>query len=96
MAMLFDDLSDDLRLLDPGAGIGTLTAAMAERCSREPEKTRSLSLACYEIDPVQIERLRVTLRDVRTRYVTAEVAVTSKIYPHDFILSEGLIPLTPV
>lgn len=102
MAMLFDDLSGDLRLLDPGAGVGTLTMAMAERCSRESEKTRSLSLACFEIDSVLIERLRGTLRDVHAQYEAAEVAVTSKIYSHDFILSgtpdsqEDLFEATPV
>lgn len=61
MASLFSDVSGDIRLLDPGAGVGSLTAAFVERISSAPEKPRSVVFVAYEIEPVLASYLRNTL-----------------------------------
>src|SRR5207237_10335385 len=39
-----------LRILDPGAGIGTLTAALVERLLNQKRPPREITATCYEID----------------------------------------------
>lgn len=53
-----------IRLLDPGAGVGNLTAALVERLVRQGEPAaRSLHLVAYEIDANLHPLLRETLED---------------------------------
>ncbi|MEW6331589.1 MAG: Eco57I restriction-modification methylase domain-containing protein [Pseudomonadota bacterium] len=57
MASLFSfPRSGTIHLLDPGAGIGSLTAAILER-----NKTRNVAVSCYEIEPKFEHSLRKTL-----------------------------------
>ncbi|MCY4531430.1 MAG: BsuBI/PstI family type II restriction endonuclease [Gammaproteobacteria bacterium] len=87
MASLFDDLTGDLQILDPGAGVGSLTAALVERCSHETKKPRSLSLVCYEIEHSLIDYLRSTLNCMHDQSEAVQIPVNSEIYQNDFILS---------
>ncbi len=58
MASMFEPLAEKkIRLLDPGAGIGSLTAAFVERAAREG--ATSLQCEAWEFDP----RLHVHLRN---------------------------------
>jgi len=62
MSSMFDDLSGGIRLLDAGAGIGTLTAAcIIEACTRKT-KPQSISVTCYEVEKSFINHLNKTLR----------------------------------
>ncbi len=92
MASLFTDTSGDVRVLDPGAGVGSLTAALVERCAGGATKSRSLSLTCYEIEPLLIDYLRSTLQEAERRSEAAQIAVDGRIYPDDFILSHAVGP----
>lgn len=58
MASLFKELDGGVvRLLDPGAGVGTLTTAFADEfCSRERHPERILATA-YELEPLLVEYL---------------------------------------
>ena len=87
MASLFDAVSGEVRLLDPGAGVGSLSAAFIERCLRETTKPRSVSLDCYEIEPVLIDYLESTLNEAETQGRVARIAINGTIYADDFILS---------
>ena len=86
MASLFDDVSGDIWMLDPGAGVGSLSAAFVERCALEKEKPRSISLICYEIEPMLIEYLETTLREAESQSRTAGIVVNGAIHAEDFIL----------
>lgn len=66
MASLFDFDDDAIELLDPGAGIGSLTAAFARAAGK-----RAIHATCHEIDPQYHPPLRETLRGLRN--VTADV-----------------------
>lgn len=87
MASLFSELSGDIRLLDPGAGVGSLTVAFAERVCAAPEKPRSVSLVAYEIEPVLTTYLRNTLDEAVAQCRRAQITARSELHDTDFILS---------
>ncbi len=61
MASMFEARGRSLRLFDPGAGVGSLTAAfVAEICGRE-RRPATLSVTAAEIDPLLAESLTGTL-----------------------------------
>lgn len=62
MASMFGPPPDEVRLLDPGAGVGSLTAAaVAALCGGE-RKPRAIRVAAYELDPALFGHLTETLR----------------------------------
>jgi tRNA1(Val) A37 N6-methylase TrmN6 len=61
MASLFKRWPDDARVLDPGAGIGSLSEAFARKYMEMNPRGR-LHLTAYEIDPVLVEHLGGHLR----------------------------------
>lgn len=63
MAGQFNNLSGHIHLLDPGAGIGTLTAAVVERLLANPDQVSSCSITAYEIEPVFLPSLNQTLTE---------------------------------
>lgn len=64
--------TEKVRLLDPGAGIGSLTAAAAERAGKQ-----KISATCYEFEPRFQADLRETLATLKN--------VTATIEHRDFI-----------
>lgn len=87
MASLFADMSGDIRLLDPGAGVGSLTAAVVERLCVASDKPRSISLVAYEIEPVLTSYLRNTLEEADAQSRRARIKSSSALHEEDFILS---------
>lgn len=63
MADQFNNLSGHVHLLDPGAGIGTLTAAVVERLLANPDQVYSCSITAYEIEPVFLPSLNQILTE---------------------------------
>ena len=62
MASLFAPMSGEVLLLDPGAGIGTLTSAFIERAVAERRST-AIDVCAYEVDQVMRRHLSVTMRE---------------------------------
>lgn len=87
MASLFTNLSGDLRILDPGAGVGSLTSAVVERLCSQPLKLTSVNLICYEIEPVLLHYLHKTLKESVLQCKTAGITAQSQVYAEDFILN---------
>lgn len=86
MASLFSPLKQpEIRLLDPGAGVGSLTAAFVQRACNEPIRPRRISITAFEIDPSLQRPLRATLDDCAAAANSAGIQVTAKILPVDFI-----------
>lgn len=81
MAGLFPTIEKgNVRLLDAGAGIGSLSAAFLERWIRDGWGAGHVGVTAYEIDPV----LRARLADTLTHYAEA-YPVTREIRDTDFI-----------
>ena len=86
MASLFSDVSGDIRLLDPGAGVGSLTAAFVERICAAATKPLSVSLFTYEIEPILTTYLRNTLDEAVVQCRQAQIKASAELYDEDFIL----------
>ena len=63
LAGMFETAVGDVHLLDPGAGVGTLTAAFVEDVLGREEKPRSLHLTAWEAEKEFVGRLRQVLED---------------------------------
>ncbi|MBI4703357.1 MAG: Eco57I restriction-modification methylase domain-containing protein [Deltaproteobacteria bacterium] len=87
MASLFERFDGNVRVLDAGAGVGSLLAAFAaEGCSR-PAPPRSMEAVCYEVDPLLAGYLRETLGLCRESCGRAGVRFDGDILDADFIAS---------
>jgi adenine-specific DNA-methyltransferase len=79
----------EVRLIDPGAGIGALTAAfVAEALSRQVQPTL-ISATCFEVDDGMAKHLRGTLENCAEACAEHGVTFTSKIIPDDYILASS-------
>ncbi len=90
MASLFTETQGAMRVLDPGAGVGSLTAAVAERLCRSADKPRSVEFVCYEIDHALFGYLGNTLEEAKIDCGRAQVSARYSLLDDDFVLSRGL------
>ncbi len=88
MANLFEHTSAEMRVLDPGAGVGSLTAALVERLCQNSQQPRSATFVCYEIEPLLISYLRNTLDQAAVQCGFSQIIVNGEIRETDFILSD--------
>jgi adenine-specific DNA-methyltransferase len=96
MAGMFDCRGRALRVLDPGAGVGSLSAAfVAEQCRRS-QRPDKIILTAYELDPFFLDYLRETLDRCKATCEKIGIRFESRIEREDFleagasILSEDL------
>ncbi|MBD1900898.1 MULTISPECIES: BsuBI/PstI family type II restriction endonuclease [Cyanophyceae] len=61
MARQFSSLSGHVNLLDPGAGVGALTAAFVERLLANPNKVESCFITAYEVESTFLSSLKECL-----------------------------------
>lgn len=77
----------DLRLLDPGAGVGSLTAALLARACRQRRRPRAISVIAYEVDPALCGFLERTLAACAHACAEAGIEFSSELRNEDFIRS---------
>ena len=63
MAGKFSNLSGHVHLLDPGAGLGALTAAFVEQLLLTPNKIESCFITAYEVEATFLPSLQQCLVD---------------------------------
>lgn len=82
-----------LRVLDPGAGSGSLTAALVSRALEESPNLR-LEVVAVEIDSAVVAQLRATLEDAAKTAKSLGRHVKTKVVVGDFvdIASRQLVP----
>jgi adenine-specific DNA-methyltransferase len=85
MASMFIAGSADIRLLDAGAGVGSLTAAFVSEICARADKPKAIHATAYEIDPLLADYLADTLRQCRNTCAEAEIAFTFDLVKQDFI-----------
>jgi len=61
MAGMFDQLPKNIRLLDAGAGVGSLTAAFVREVCKRKNRPRSIDVTNFEIDSILGQHLAETL-----------------------------------
>lgn len=74
-----------IRLLDPGAGVGSLTAAVVERILQSDERPNSLHVDAYEIDPMLAAHLEHTMKLCAQQLAGVDVYFSHSIHRTDFI-----------
>lgn len=85
MAGLISGIPQTFKLLDPGAGLGTLTAAVCERVlSLRPP--RKIEVHLYETDPLVLPLLEKAMNHCRETLQTAGHSFSFTIHSGDFIL----------
>ena len=85
MASLFTHWPRTVRLLDPGAGVGSLTESFAERFLANAPAGASLEAHCYEIEPLLQDYLSDHLREVGARCKSQGHRFSDTIHNRDFI-----------
>jgi len=84
--MVGESSLEHIRILDPGAGIGSLTAAFVMRLVQQPVRPKSIEVTAFEIDPLIRSHLEVTLSVCRSHCREAGVDFVAEIIAEDFIL----------
>jgi adenine-specific DNA-methyltransferase len=85
MAAMLKEAPEQVRLLDPGAGVGTLfAAAVAEFCGREG-RPRAIRVTAYEIDPKLAEYLPDTFGLCEAACRSAGIAFSAELVKGDFL-----------
>lgn len=85
MASLFTRWPKQIRLLDPGAGIGSLTEAFARRFFTKTPAGGLLDITAYEIEPILLPYLNEHLSEVAALGNEAGHNVHVAIHERDFI-----------
>ncbi len=85
MASLFTHWPNHVRLLDPGAGVGSLTEAFSERFFAKASQGAILEAHAYEIEPVLLRYLADHLRDIESHAKEVGYSFASTIHERDFI-----------
>lgn len=87
MAGLFNtnNIPDNIRILDPGAGTGILATALTERIQKK-ENIKKISLVCYETDVEVLSVLKENLEYVKQHCLTD---FEYQIKEEDYLLSQS-------
>lgn len=85
MASMFGPLPQTVRLLDAGAGAGSLTAAFVSLCCEKRDGVRAIEATLYELDGEILDALAETMRECERRCENAGIRFTFTIHSADFI-----------
>ncbi|HEX4793432.1 MAG TPA: Eco57I restriction-modification methylase domain-containing protein [Humisphaera sp.] len=85
MASMFGPLPEAVRLLDAGAGGGSLTSAFVSRCCERRDEVRAIDATLYEFDSEILGKLLTTMRACKRRCEEAGIQFGFTILPSDFI-----------
>jgi adenine-specific DNA-methyltransferase len=85
MASMFGPLPRTVRLLDAGAGAGSLTAAFVSRCCEKRDGVRVIEATLYELDGEILNMLAATMHECEHRCADAGIRFTCTIHSADFI-----------
>lgn len=91
MASLFDDVSTDVVLLDPGAGIGSLTSAFVEEMIDRQNRPEKITVDVWELDPILIEYLASTLQACSVTIRNSNLSFESYVQKGDFIEAASIL-----
>ena len=97
MVRQFDDVErmKDIRVLDPGAGLGVFEVCFCEYIKSLNEEVR-VSFDLYENDRNLVNLLRLTMEECKRRVSDTGSEVSYRIMNEDFILSNSLMDDDPV
>ena len=78
----------EVRILDPGAGVGSLSAACIDRiCGNAARAPRRISVTAYEMDPTLLGMLNGSLECAKERCADRGIDLTYRIEDGDFVVA---------
>ena len=99
MASLFKHARSEVRILDPGAGVGVLFATLIETLAAKQHRPLSITVVAYENDSAVFPYLKDTMEQCRMICQGAGILFKGEIRTEDFVASaivqsnEGLFAL---
>ena len=87
MASLFSQQKGEINLLDPGAGVGTLTAAFLTRLQDLPVRPHKVNAFLYELDPYMFQQLHQSMMECQEQCNQSGISFEAHIFQEDFIES---------
>jgi adenine-specific DNA-methyltransferase len=85
MASLFTGTQDEWRLLDAGAGVGALSAALLARICESTKPAKSVRVTAYELDASLIPKLRHTYEQAQQQCERLGIGFSANIINADFV-----------
>ncbi len=85
MTSLFDARGRNIRVLDPGAGVGCLSAAFVAAVCARARRPETIVLDAYEVDPALLGPLRQTLDACRQACEAAGIDFLGEVRTEDFL-----------
>jgi adenine-specific DNA-methyltransferase len=85
MAGMVEGRKRVLRVLDPGAGVGSLSAALVAAMCRRACRPQTVALTAYEIDSKLIDHLERTLDRCRAACANAGIQFKGRVINEDFL-----------
>lgn len=85
MASMFETRPLTIRLLDAGAGVGSLTTALIAEVLNWETPPQEISVTAYETDSHLIEYLRSSMEACETKCASAGIHFDSEVLKEDFI-----------
>jgi adenine-specific DNA-methyltransferase len=90
MASLFQQKEyGNIRLLDAGAGIGSLIAAFTEEFCGRTFKSCSIEVTAYELESILFDELNLTVAECRKSASAAGINFGAEILKEDFVKAAG-------
>ncbi|MBP6863909.1 MAG: Eco57I restriction-modification methylase domain-containing protein [Candidatus Didemnitutus sp.] len=89
MASMFGPLPRHVRLLDAGAGAGSLTRAFVHHCCARSREISTLHVTLYELDREILEALEKTLEECAQACTAAGIDFDATIHHADYIETMG-------
>ncbi|BAU14707.1 type II site-specific deoxyribonuclease [Leptolyngbya sp. NIES-3755] len=95
MAGQFSHPTNHIHLLDPGAGIGTLTAAFVERLLSAPHQIKSCQITAYEVETAFLSSLNQCLTECCLALEDRGIRAHYSLHERSFIeaIAETTLPL---
>ena len=85
MASMMSYNSDQISILDPGAGIGSLFVACIDKIVQQDQKPKKISITAYEIDSSLYAHLKNSLKQCKALCKKNNIQFSSKLIKKDFI-----------
>jgi len=82
------EIFESIKILDPGAGVGILSCALAEKISRWASKPRQIEITAYELDSKLIPLLKDSFKSLQIWLKKKNIELTFSICNKDFVLEK--------
>ena len=89
MASMMTYPQEHIRILDPGAGVGSLFAACISEICQKHHRPKSIAVTAYEIDNILFRSLKNTISEARRLCESAGIKFTATLIGDDFVESHA-------